>query len=245
MRPVLFKFRGITVWSYPAMLYVGLVLGVVAGNIVAHAARLNALRVYVATLILIVPALAGARLLYVAAEWPLYRHNLRRIWNRNEGGYIMYGGLPLALLASVPVLRILHLNLPAFWDVAIFTILVGMFFTRVGCLLNGCCAGRPSTTWLGLYLPNRGGIWERRIPTQIFESLWAGILLFCAVLMRRSAPFPGAVFLLVSLGYATGRLLMEFARERPQKAFGFSIAHVISLVITLASVSTLAIYWRR
>jgi phosphatidylglycerol:prolipoprotein diacylglycerol transferase len=120
-----------------------------------------------------------------------------------------------------------------------------MFFTRVGCLLNGCCAGRPSTTWLGLYLPNRGGIWERRIPTQIFESLWAGILLFCAVLMRRSAPFPGAVFLLVSLGYATGRLLMEFARERPQKAHGFSIAHVISLVITLASVSTLAIYWRR
>lgn len=245
MRPVLFNWRGITVWSYPAMLYLGLVMGVVAGNVVAHAAGLDAARVYVATLILIVPALAGARLLYVAAEWSLYRRNLRRIWNRNDGGYVMYGGLPLALVASLPVLRILHLSPAAFWDVAIFTILVGMFFTRIGCLLNGCCAGRPSKTWLALYLPNRCGTWERRIPTQIFESLWAAILLVCAVLMRRSAPFPGAVFLLVSLGYASGRLLMECARERPQRAFGFNIAHVISLVITLASVSALTIYWRR
>jgi prolipoprotein diacylglyceryltransferase len=105
--------------------------------------------------------------------------------------------------------------------------------------------GVPRKWWLSLYLPNCCGIWEKRIPTQIFESLWAGVLLLLAVLMPRSAPFPGALFLLVSLGYATGRLLMEFARERPQKAYGFSIAHVISLAITLVSVSTMTVYWRR
>lgn len=227
------------------MLYVGLVLGVAAGNIAAHAARLNALRVYVATLILIVPALAGARLLYVAAEWPLYRANVRRIWSRKDGGYIMYGGLPCALLVSVPLLHILRLSFSAFWDVAILTILVGMFFTRIGCLLNGCCAGRPSERWIALYLPSRNGVWEKRIPTQLLEAAWAAILLVCAIAVRRSSPFSGALFLLVALGYALGRLVMEFARERRATANRYSIAHVISMVITLSCLCTLAIFWRR
>jgi phosphatidylglycerol---prolipoprotein diacylglyceryl transferase len=244
MRPMLFQWRGVKIWSYPAMLYVGLVLGVVSGNIVAHQAGLNTFRVYVATLILIMPALAGARLLYVAAEWRVYRQNLRRIWDRNDGGYIMYGGLPCALLVSIPVLRMLGLSLPAFWDVAIFTILVGMFFTRIGCLLNGCCAGRPSH-WFGLYLPNRHRVWEKRLPTQLFEASWAALLLMGAALLRRTAPFAGALFLYVSLAYAAGRLAMQFGRERPRNDPAPSIAHVASLVIILLSVSALTIYWRR
>ena len=227
------------------MLYTGLLSGVVVGNIAAHAAGLDGLRVYIATMILIVPALAGARLLYVFAEWPLYRDDLSTIWDRNVGGYIMYGGLPLALICSVPLLRVLQLRLAAFWDVAILTILVGMAFTRIGCLLNGCCGGRRSQSWFALYLPNLRGTWERRIPTQLLESLWAVVLFLIALAVRRSTPFPGALFLLVCLGYAIGRLLMEGVRERPQKAAGFNVAHVISLTIVLLAVSTLTIYWHK
>ena len=227
------------------MLYAGLLSGVVVGNLAAHAAGLDALRVYIATMILIVPALAGARLLYVFAEWPLYRDDLSTIWDRNVGGYIMYGGLPLALICSVPLLRVLHLGFAAFWDVAILTILVGMAFTRIGCLLNGCCGGRRSQSWFALYLPNLRGTWERRIPTQLLESFWAVVLFLVALALRRSTPFPGALFLLVCLGYALGRLLMEGVRERPQKAAGLNVAHVISLTIVLLAVSTLTIYWHK
>ena len=224
------------------MLYIGLVAGVVAGNAVAHANGIDALRVYIATLILIVPALGGARLLYVAAEWPIYRNRPARIWDRRDGGYIMYGGLPAALLVSIPVLIALRLNFLAFWDVAIFTILIGMFFTRIGCLLNGCCSGRPSK--FGLRLPNAHGVWEKRIPTQLMEAAWAALLVVAALVARRSSPFPGAVFLFVCLGYAAGRLLMDFARDREAKNV-FSIARVISIAITLLSVSALTFYWRR
>lgn len=227
------------------MLYIGLLSGVVVGNMAAHAAGLDGLRVYIATMILIVPALAGARLLYVFAEWHLYRQDLSTIWDRNVGGYIMYGGLPLALICSVPLLRVLHLGFAAFWDVAILTILVGMAFTRIGCLLNGCCGGRPSPSRFALYLPNRRGAWEKRIPTQLLESSSAMVLFLIALAVRRSTPFPGALFLLVSLGYALSRLLTEGVRERPQKAVGFNVAHVISLIIVLLAVSTLTIYWHK
>jgi phosphatidylglycerol:prolipoprotein diacylglycerol transferase len=148
------------------------------------------------------------------------------------------------LLVSVPLLRLLHLGFGAFWDVAIFTILIGMVFTRIGCLLNGCCAGSPTHSWFGFYLPDNRGTWQKRIPTQALEAGWAVTLLICAFALRRSVPFRGALFLLIAAGYASGRLVMEFARERERKTVGFSLAHVISLVITLLSVSTLTIYWR-
>lgn len=48
------------------MLYSGLVAGVAAGNLAAREAGINTLHAYIATLILIIPALAGARLLFVA-----------------------------------------------------------------------------------------------------------------------------------------------------------------------------------
>src|SRR4029077_14657784 len=93
MRPILFQWRGLKVWSYPAMLYLGLVAGVVAGNVAAHAAGIDALRVFLATLVLIVFGLIGARLSHVASHWPAYRQDLRQIWNRNQGGQDHYGGL--------------------------------------------------------------------------------------------------------------------------------------------------------
>src|SRR5258708_4451985 len=192
MRPVLFRWRNLNVQSFPAMLYLGLVFGVVAGSIAAHVAGIDPLRSYIATLVLIIPALVGGRLLFVATRWNVYRHDLRRIWNRDEGGLSMYGGLPLALLVSIPLLTIAQLNFGAFWDVASFTILVAMIFARVGCLLNGCCQGQPVRGRFGVLLPDSSGVQRRRFPTQILEALATALLLAVASFVWRWMPFPGA-----------------------------------------------------
>ncbi len=227
------------------MLYIGLVAGVVAGNVAAHAAGIDAFRAFVATLVLIVPALIGARLFYVASHWQLYRQSLWRICDRSGGGFAMYGGLPVVLLLSVPVLGALRLDFGAFWDVAAFTILVGMTFTRIGCLMNGCCAGRPSRTWVSVYLPNRRGVWDRRIPTQCLEAGWAGVLLVTAIAVWRWLPFPGALFLIVTAGYASGRLVLESTREPQPGANRFTIHHAISAVMIMLSLATLTACWPR
>jgi phosphatidylglycerol:prolipoprotein diacylglycerol transferase len=245
MRPILFYWRGIPIHSYPAMLYVGLVAAVVAGNLAAHATGLNAFRVYVAMILLTPLALAGARLLHVAADWKSYRRDLQRIWDRNEGGYGMYGGLPLALLASMPLLYLLHLPLGAFWDIGIISILTGMIFARVGCLLNGCCSGRASNVWFSLNLPNHLGVWERRIPSQCLESAWAIALLVSAIALRQRMPFPGALFLAVCCAYAAGRLVLETYREPELGASRFTMYHAISVLIIVLSLVTLSANWPR
>lgn len=244
MRPVLFRWRGFTFWSYPTMLYVGCVGGIVAGNAVAHASGLDAFRVWVATFALLSVALIGARLLFVATQWSTYRNDLHRIWNRTEGGAALYGGLLLALPVSWPLLVALGVPLGAFWDVAVFTILVGMIFTRVGCQLNGCCAGRP-TRIFGVNLPNHLGVWRRRVPTQCLESAFAGVLLLAALRVWPELPFRGALFLLVAGSYATGRMVLESARERTAGEGAFTVQHGISLLIMIASFTGLSVLWPR
>lgn len=225
------------------MLYVGLVAGVVAGNVAAHAAGIDAFRVYIATLVLIVFALIGARLLHVAAYWRLYRASPRRIWNRREGGFAQYGGLAVAVPLSVPLLAALQLPLGAFWDVGMLTILVGMIFARIGCLMNGCCAGRPSTAWGSLYLPNRRGVWTRRFPTQCLEAGLAAVLLISAIKVWPGLPFPGALSLLVTAGYAAGRLGLESLRELDPGARRFTIHHALSVLLIVVSLVALGAGW--
>ena len=242
MRRVLFRVRGIPVHSYPAMLYVGTVCGVVYSHGVARSAGLDAFRVWLATIVLLVVALLGARLLFVATHWAVFRRNLARIWSNDEGGAAQYGGLLAAVPVSWPLLDVLGVPFARFWDVAILTILVAMIFTRVGCLLNGCCAGRPAKTF-GVYLSNHLGVWQRRVPTQVLEGGFAAVLLAAATAFWNPQFTPGSLFLAVCGAYAAGRLVLESAREREPGRGAFTVQHAISIVIMGVSLAGLSVLW--
>jgi phosphatidylglycerol---prolipoprotein diacylglyceryl transferase len=241
MYRILLKWRGIRIWSYPAFLYLGLVAGVVVQNLAAHAAGLDAARVYLATLILIPAALAGARLLHVAAHWPLYRREPRRIWRHSEGGMAMYGGVPCMLLASVPLLAWLEVPFWYYWDVSIFCILSGMFFARIGCLLNGCCAGRASDAPFALWLPDVRGVWQRRLPVQLLEAAVTLLLLAGAALLWPLLTRPGALFLLVVIAYSLARSVLQPLRADRERIAGLDLQQTISLGLVVFSLTILAL----
>jgi len=225
------------------MLYVGSLAGIVASNAAAHAVGINAFRAYVANLVLLAIGLISGRLLYVTAHWSLYRENPHSIWNPNEGGATMYGGLMVVLFSSAPLLAILGLPLGKFWDATVFGLLILLIFGRIGCLLNGCCAGRASRSSISVRLPNSKGVWERRIPTQVLEAAWAATLFVGAIAVWRWLPFPGALFLVVAMAYGAGRLGLESMRELAQGAGRFTMNHAISMVLMGASLATLAARW--
>jgi phosphatidylglycerol:prolipoprotein diacylglycerol transferase len=242
MRKVLLSWRGWNVYSYPAMLYVGLVAGVFAGAWVAQRSGLSADRFAAAAVILLVPALAGARLYFVLTRWDVYRREPRRIWRLSEGGMAMYGGLILAVPPSIPLLRAMDLPFGAFWDAATFTMLLGMAFTRIGCLLNGCCGGRPSDAWCALDLPDHRGVWQRRYPTQLMEMTFALMLVGAAFMLRSRAPFSGAIFCSAAVAYGAGRFFLERLREdetgRDQAAM-----QATSIVLVIAALAGLMFVW--
>jgi phosphatidylglycerol:prolipoprotein diacylglycerol transferase len=237
MHPIMFEWRGLKIHSYPALQYTGLTIGVLIGNIAARSIGLDDFRVYIATIILLFPALAGARVLHVLMNRDFYRRHPGEIWNTRKGGAAQYGGILAAVPLSIPLLRYLEIPFGAFWDVAGITIMVGMAFTRVGCFLNGCCSGRESNSWIAMDLPNIRGEWKRRFPTQLFEAAWATLLLAIGIQIWTSLPFDGALFVFIASGYALGRLVMESMRENAARKF--TVHHGISLFIIAVSVAVL------
>ena len=241
---VWFLWREMKIHSYTAMLYLGFVLGIAGG---AHAAKLHGLdpkRVYVVMVVLILPALIGGRLLFVATHWEAFRYAPRRIW-RSGSGAALYGGLLFSLVISLPIVRILDVSITGFWDSMAIAMLIGLVPSKMGCLLNGCCSGRESTGRFALYLPNENGIWRRRIPTQLFEAGGAVILLTLSFSIWNRFPQAGVTFFLALGGYSTVRWLIESRREAAVMFAGMNLNRLISAALAAISVSSLLFMWFR
>jgi phosphatidylglycerol---prolipoprotein diacylglyceryl transferase len=231
-------------YAYSVFLYIGILAGVFAGTYCAALHGLNATQVYVCMLLLVAPALVGARLLFVASHWRLYRPDPRRLWRRSEGGAALYGGLILSFVVSLPLLRLLRLSLAAFWDAAAIAMLAGMVLVRVGCLINGCCAGRPTARWFGLDLPGPRGVRRRRVPTQLMEAALALTLLLAATRLWNRLPFDGMLFLGVLAVYSVARWWLESAKEVIDTIGTVSIHRALSAVLLAVSVTGLVLMWR-
>ena len=241
MRRVLFVWRGRRIWSYPALLYTGLVCGLILQTLQSASMGLPPHRVYFATLALLPIALAGSRVLYVATHWATFRAAPHLIWRRGEGGLAMYGGVPLMLVASIPVLAAFRLPFWTYWDSAVFSIFPGMAFARIGCLLNGCCSGRPTQGRFALRLPDEHGHWARRVPVQLLECGVALLILGACGLMKGRLPQPGMLFLIAVAGYATARLGLQRARTERDVARRLDVQAGISVVLILAALSAMAL----
>ena len=101
----------------------------------------------------------GARLFYVIEFWDdqFAHNNLRQtliaIINFTEGGLVVYGSLIGALLAAWLYLRRQKLPILAISDLIAPSLLLGLAFGRIGCLLNGCCFGSICDTPLAITFP--------------------------------------------------------------------------------------------
>lgn len=139
------------------------------------------------------------------------------------------------------------------WDLPVLAYLdatlmgIGIFLAcgRVGCLMVGCCHGRP-WHWGVRYTeahaqegftPHYVGV--RLFPVPILESLWALALVVMGSAWILAGAAPGEAFTLYVVAYAVVRFFLEFLRGDPDRPFlgGFSEAQWTSLAVILASVA--------
>ena len=91
---------------------------------------------------------------------------------------------------------------------------------RLGCAFNGCCGGRETHGWCGVWLHDTRGVRRRRVPVQFLEMAWwllGGIGFIW--LWPRSFP-PGNYALGVLAWYGLGRFFLEPLREAPDLVAG-------------------------
>jgi phosphatidylglycerol:prolipoprotein diacylglycerol transferase len=128
-------------------------------------------------------------------------------------GMSYHGGL-IGIISAT--LLFCHKNKINFWRLAdLFApvIALGFTFGRIGNFLNGELYGRVTTVPWAMYFPlDASG--QLRHPSQLYEALFEGILLFVILWnLRKKQIFDGFHFCSYIIGYGTVRFFIEFVRE--------------------------------
>src|SRR5207249_854113 len=132
-------------------------------------------------------------------------------------GWCIQGFIASAPVAAVIMLAVLHISIGVFLDATAPGLLVGLAVGRVGCFFAGCCGGPPTASRWGVWSSDQR-VGARRIPSQLLESVLAGILgllVLVAVLGYGSAG--GAFFVAGLAAYTLGRQGLLRLRAEPRK----------------------------
>lgn len=156
--------------------------------------------------------IVGGRLGYVCFYDPVaYLHDPLEIFKIWHGGMSFHGGLIGALAAFWFFARNHH---KSFWQVSDFVaplVPQAIMWGRLGNFINGELWGKISDLPWAIVFPHAGPL--PRHPTQLYEALFEGLILFVALWIYSSKPRrPGAVSGFFAVGYALARMLVEFMR---------------------------------
>jgi phosphatidylglycerol:prolipoprotein diacylglycerol transferase len=204
--------------------------------------------VFYSTLGILIGGRLGSVLFY---NLPYYLDNPLEVFMINKGGMSFHGGL-LGVTAAMLFFAKKYGKL--FFTVSDFVapvVPLGLFFGRIANFINGELWGAPSMLpWAMVFPdPRAGGI--PRHPSQLYEALLEGLLLFIILWWFTSKPRPlMAATGLFLLGYGVFRSLIEFVRE-PDANIGYlawdwlTMGQVLSLPMIILGVILLVIAYVR
>jgi phosphatidylglycerol:prolipoprotein diacylglycerol transferase len=167
------------------------------------------------------------------------------VWH---GGMSFHGGAIGVTLAIILFTRARRIPLFAFSDIITEAIPIGLFFGRVANFINGELYGRPSDVPWAMIFPNGGPV--PRHPSQLYEALCEGILLFLLLFFAErggARRWPGMVTGLFLAGYAVARMSGELFRQPDTQIgyliFGTTMGQLLSVPVLVAGIAI--VVWSR
>jgi phosphatidylglycerol:prolipoprotein diacylglycerol transferase len=255
MHPILFEFGGLTIYSYGVLLAGAYLLGLQFALRRARSRGLPPQRVMDLGIWIIVSALIGAKLLLLVVDFRGFTADPRQIFSLARSGGVFYGGL----IGGVgTALWYVHRHRMPLWtttDVFAPGIALGHAVGRLGCLMAGCCFGRPTAVAWAITFHDPAAATNVGTPlgvplhpTQLYEAgSEALILLALLVSERRGQGFPGRTFWTYLLLYGLSRFVIEFYRgdSRGMVFDTLSTSQFISIVLVPLAIVMLVLLGRR
>jgi prolipoprotein diacylglyceryltransferase len=246
--PRFFTIAGHHVNSYKFFLVVGIYVGTLTTAALAASSGYSALRIGLAAVASALSGLIGARMYHLVVHAPAYlkRGSPRAWWDTTGGGISVFGALLTFIPVSFAAAALVNVPAAVLWDLMGIGVLAGGFWIRLGCVFNGCCAGRETDARLGVRLHDTTGVIRRRIPVQFLEMAWwiLGLGAFLSV-WPHTLP-PGSYALGVLAWYGGGRFFLEPQREHPDVVFGrVRINQLVAALIAMGAGGALIVLaWR-
>ena len=229
MHPEIAHWGVIHIRSYGLMLAIAFLVGTALALRECRRRGLDEDRMVTVILVALVAGVLGARMLYVLEHVAEFRREWGSVLALWQGGLTLYGGVGGGTLAGLVTARRLGLPMWETADVLTPSVALGTMFGRIGCFLNGCCYGRPTTLPWGVEFPadSFAGLEfgnARLHPSQLYFAL-AGLALFALTLwlQRRLRP-PGSLFWLFILLFALVRIPLDLTRAYESDAILLRLA---------------------
>ncbi len=206
--------------------YLGLLLGIGLTIALTSFLRLS--------LSVTIAIIAAALLLFfirrLISVWTCRGHQL--VFYHYFIGIVLVAAL-MAWLSARPVLP--------YVDVTVIGFSVFIAIGRAGCLMVGCCHGRPARFGVCYHARDVTAAFDQRFlgvrlfPIQVLESVWLFFIAAAGVYLVRSEYRPGVVFVWFILLYCPARFFFEFLRWRPASAYflGLTEAQWTSLLLLI------------
>jgi phosphatidylglycerol:prolipoprotein diacylglycerol transferase len=236
--PVCFHAFGRPIYWYGVMIAAGFLAALAHWNLLARREGKPAGYAGDLGFWLLLSGILGARVAYVLAHWDDFAVAPLAVIRLDQGGLVYYGGF-LAAAGAAAIFA--HIRRERFWpftDFAITALPLGHAFGRLGCFLNGCCYGRPSSIpWavpLGDFCVH---------PVQLYEAFGELAIFITLMLAYRRRAGTGVVFALYLVLYPLLRFICEFFRGDPRWRVGIlNLAQIASLALMTIGIGLLV--WR-
>lgn len=251
---------GIPVFGYGFMMFIGFSAGTLLASRRAQTVGLNADVIWDLMMWLLLPGIAGARVVYLMQNWDKVvgaksgvelLKSVVALW---DGGIVFYGGVIGGLVGLFAFCKRNKIRPLLMADIIIPSLFVGLGFGRIGCFLYGCCyGGTCSLPWSVKFPPDsmtfealsmrapefiaQDGMSTVALhPAQIYSSILAFLLAGFLMWFFPRRPFEGAVLALGWIIYPINRFVLENIRfDEPGRLgtpFTFSQLMSMGLFVT-------------
>jgi phosphatidylglycerol:prolipoprotein diacylglycerol transferase len=191
-------------------------------------------------------------------------HLLRPDLTESWGGSTVLGAVAGGTIVAVLYIRHYGVPLGQPFDLGGIPIPLSQAIGRLGCFARGCCFGKVTHSWIGMYLYDNSGHYALRYPTQLMSSA-INLSIFVILLVvernckkrllrlpaqvrpatQRIWPFDGFIFLLYVELYSLKRFWIEFLRGDALPPFlgPFNLVQLICVVVFVVALIVIAWNW--
>jgi len=237
--PVAIQFSSIEIRWYSLAYIVGILLGWVLSKQIFISNRELKYKFDDYVTYLIIGVIIGGRLGYVLFyNFTYYYNNLIDIFKIWQGGMSFHGGLLGVIIVSIWFAKKNNDNPFIYLDIVSIVAPIGIFFGRVANFINSELYGFETNLPWAVKFVRVDNLF--RHPSQLYEALFEGLVLFTIMLYFRKKGFlktPGLISSLFLFFYSTFRFILEFYRVPDEQIgylfFNLSMGQIISIVFLL------------
>ena len=191
---------------------------------------------------LILGIIIGGRLGYVLFyNFEYYFNNLIDIFKIWQGGMSFHGGLIGVIIASIWFSKKNNQNVFNYLDIVSLVAPIGIFFGRLANFINSELYGIETKLPWAVKFVQVDNLF--RHPSQLYEAIFEGIILFFILIYFRRKGFmkiPGFISGLFLIFYSIFRFLIEFLRA-PDEQLGYlvlnlTMGQIISFVFLIIGI---------